>query len=298
MHEQLKRQINSFIGPVLDGLELVGRETLTVAKRVGYSAKHIINSLSRSSEEGSGYSTQSVGPLHRNIYAYTTLAILERRKDSNLSKNKQGFETYRGKVIIGRDRPINGGILLGIFDRQELIIVDDKEDHKLRQAYEHVKFRYLRAVKLGKIERRFNTISEQEEIALDVVEAMARHMIRLSRKYSEYIAYKYGKKQQAVYLSHFFETGGTCRHINLLAGYLLEKLVKDEDLEDYQLPGSVSVDKCIRSGDFGHLWVRYLPVNGKPVILDGLNGTESGHIDDSNFWKYRRPNETLNELKK
>lgn len=197
-------------------------------------------------------------------------------KESPLAKHEGGRVTYEGYPIIGKDKPINGGVFASVVE-PDAVVVDDKHDPELLRVFAELMRRRKAAesrgieFKNGIFEEVFNLVKET-----------------IPNNSSRYIKHTEGWDQppQLVYLSEFFG-GAVCKHQALLCGYLLEKLIKDG-----RLRGSVSVDSNLLPLYGGHSWVRYINSEGGIFIIDvmlnsllKLGPEKSG--DEK--WDYRRP---------
>jgi hypothetical protein len=181
---------------------------------------------------------------------------------------------FKGRHVIGRDTQINGGVYLGAHAR-EAIVVDDSKDMELQRIY-------------GKVMRRKQSLQADggqvrgrliEEVWNVVQEEMPYDKENVDR-----ITAGYNEPDHKVLLSAFLE-GGICRHQALLAGYLIERMIKEGILQ-----GRVSVDRNSVKGKGGHAWVRYTNSIGKIFIIDAAR-KYIGALDEvrQNRWFYERP---------
>ncbi len=190
-----------------------------------------------------------------------------------------GRKYYEGRPIIGRDREINGGVYLGGGAR-EAIVVDDRKDPYLNQVYSALLKRRKWA------ERK---VQHFKDGILEEVWALVKEQIPYNEQNVEDITNQLPEPDTKIYLSSF-RGGGVCRHQALLAGYLLERLAK----ENY-LGGKVSVDRNFVPHLGGHAWVRYTNSVGKIIIIDPAQDYlgEMDSLEDKHRWFYERP-EDLN----
>lgn len=194
---------------------------------------------------------------------YTRVAKKEAKKHGFYEESDRealnGY--YRGRPIIGRDTPINGGVYNGTFE--EAIVVDDTNEletpvynrlyNKLIQRRELASKRG-EGFKKGVLGDVFDIASESLPYdAKKVVDINQKHGITMGRKTS-----------LALYIE---EGAGVCRHQALLAGYLIERLINEGKLH-----GQVSVDRSYVKGKGGHAWVRYVTSKDQVGVLDPANG--------------------------
>ena len=190
---------------------------------------------------------------------------------------KDGRPYYQGRPIIHRDSPIDGGVYLGS-DPREAIVVDSKKYRAINQIY---------SLLLQRIHS-FSYYSETQ-ILREVYNITVNTFPKSSEEEVQKVLRKYNVgEDQKVALDVFIREGtGVCRHKALLAGVLLEKLIKDGYLK-----GKVSID---RNSDLrgGHAWVRYTSPRGKVYVLDAsLHWL--GLLEDGvklGIWNYKRLNE-------
>ena len=207
--------------------------------------------------------------------------INERRrlKGNRLYEEGDGSRTeekFAGRPVIHRDSPINGGVYLGSGIR-EAIVVDDTKDQILREVYE--KFRSLlpQDVAQAKQNALFTAWQlTQQEIPYKGDDAVAQLHQRLN------VAAADTKIQLGIYI---LNKTGVCRHEALLAGYFLEKLIKEGILT-----GKVSIDRNTIKGRGGHAWVRYTNSIGEVFIIDPAQ-KYIGRLKEApkDGWDYRRP---------
>lgn len=188
---------------------------------------------------------------------------------------------FKGRPVIHRDTPINGGVYLGAGAR-EAIVVDDKKDLDTRGESNLDKAYQRLLEKLRKIKSEGKNIKGYflEEVYKLVLEEMPYDLEKVERIQDQL------DPDQKIYLSHFFD-GGVCRHQALLAGYLLERLAKDGIAG-----GKVSIDRNSIEGKGGHAWVRYTNSIGKVFIID-VAQEYLGPLKDiaipEDRWFYERP---------
>lgn len=190
----------------------------------------------------------------------------------------KSVDFYRNRRLIYHDGPINGGVYMGQGLR-EAIVVDDSQQPKLTEVYrlfvatrssDPTKFKVKILSSLSDFVRK--VMPPDEDLADRVLEENNAH---------------YNDKE--VPLEQFINKNGVCRHLALLGGYILERLIKEG-----LLGGRVSVDRNYVPRVGGHAWIRYTTFIGEVVILDptqGFNAYLSDIITKKArpFWTYLRP---------
>ena len=198
--------------------------------------------------------------------AWDRTKILELRLE-DVIKN----DTYLGRPIIKRDAPIDGGVYLGGSEREALVVNSQKApwlNHAYLVACEKTRHK-------GKIKKTLipgaTYLTVRELLSFD-----SPAVDKLTRDYPA---------DQKVSLGHFLQEGkGVCRHMALLAAFILEKFQKEGHLN-----GKVSVDRnSLYPG--AHAWCRYTNSAGKVFILDAAQ-KYFGTLEDSPkhaTWHYFR----------
>ena len=191
---------------------------------------------------------------------------------------------YRGKRIIARDTPINGRVYVCVTgdghggEIVDAIEVDDKSDQELNAAYQFLLNRW-KAINTKERKRRGVLLGEVNQLTKDLLpnsdhdQILTEFSDKLSHGEPVALGKYIGKKM------------GMCRHRALLAGYLLERLKRDE----YIHPWGLSIDKNQVPGKGGHAWVRYVNSAGEVFVIDPMFGF-AGSLDDLNRpdWPYER----------
>src|SRR5574341_113213 len=158
---------------------------------------------------------------------------------------------YHNSDIIGRDFPIDGGIYLGAYQR-EAIVVDFFNSPMLKSIFERAKLE-------------ISTQSLRAELdILNAVYAAVYQAMAYDHKAVEELVREQGVKEDGeISLDVFADRGiGVCRHMALTCGVIIERLIKERVME-----GSVSVDrKTFKEG--GHAWCRYKGPDGAVFIVD------------------------------
>lgn len=184
-------------------------------------------------------------------------------------------ETYQGRHVIGRDRPILNGVYLGAHAREAIVVSED--DRTLSRAYVDLRHR------LGPLPNLWT-----ERALLRLVHAYVRERMPGGQRATDALLASYlpaGNQDRKIALSAFVSgSAGVCRHRALFAGYLIECLIRDRLLR-----GRISVDRN-ENDDGGHAWARFTSKQtGRVFIVDaGLN--ECGELYAVRAeWDYRRP---------
>lgn len=183
---------------------------------------------------------------------------------------KDGF--YKDRRVIGKDTPIDKGVYLGEGAR-EAIVVDLKNSQPIKDLY-------VEGVK--RVRNRIRTIDKLEALYQVVREAFP---ILKSHQVDDVLKELDVKKDVKVDLSEFIKRGiGSCRHMALSVGVLLETFINDGLLE-----GKVSIDRNKVPGEGSHAWCRYEDKNGKVYVIDVAKqyvGTLGAGLWN---WPYNRP---------
>lgn len=198
---------------------------------------------------------------------------------------------FAGRRIIGRDTPINEGVYVGSGAREAIVVDDARYPAELVGAYRDLRSRM--AVEQRKPESlRKSTFQLIYDIAKENLGGnLGEREIenRLGNMLQRYTGSFRGVSQKGedtkVALNVFMkEKVGVCRHRALLAGYLLERLVKDNVLR-----GKVSIDRNTIPARGGHAWVRWEGPGGKAFIIDPSLGYVGPIERSPRIWSYERP---------
>lgn len=194
---------------------------------------------------------------------------------------------YRGRRIIARDTPINGRTYVCVSEDGhggeivEATMVDDESDKELDKAYKLLQNRLEtkntdEKKRVGELVRVVNQTTKDLLPNLDDDRILVEFADKLSHGDPVALGEYIGKKM------------GVGRHRALLAGYLLERLKRDE----YIHPWGISIDGDDVPGNRGHAWVRYLNSAGEVFVIDPKFDF-AGRLDDSNRpdWPYERDGE-------
>lgn len=183
---------------------------------------------------------------------------------------------YKGRRVIKRDSPIDGGVYLGKSER-EAIVVDSVKYPAIRKLYEKAKEKAL----VDRVD-----ISVAKNLILNAVYDTVKEAMKYDEKAVDALVNLVNcGKDRKIALDMFIDRKiGVCRHMALACGALLEMFVK----EGY-LRGKVSIDRNKIRG--GHVWCRYTNSGGTVYILDVAQGY-IGKIENAKNWDYRRPDES------
>ncbi len=187
------------------------------------------------------------------------------------------IDIFKGRPMISRDRPINGGVYVTA-GYSEAIVVDDTKDAALNQVYQELLRRLRRPETPGRY---------YKDNLLEDVWNLVRETIPYDREYTDWIVSQIYANDAKVELSKFFP-GGVCRHQALLVAYLLERFI-NEGLVN----GRISVDRNSISGRGSHAWARFVDSAGEVWIIDPAQNLPVMRLDEvpkgKNRWLYERP---------
>lgn len=182
---------------------------------------------------------------------------------------------FKGRLIIGRDTPINGGIYGGAGSR-EAIVVDDKTDGGvLVNSYVHL---------YNQIANGHN--AQKSEVPIFILKAfeLVRSMMPYDKDKIQQLISGRGADAE-MHLSYFIQNRvGICRHQALFVAYLLEKLIQEKKLN-----GKVSVDRNSSALMGAHAWARFTTPDKKVFIIDpaqGYVGTLANAPESAWFYQY------------
>lgn len=185
---------------------------------------------------------------------------------------------YGDRRIIGRDTPINKGVYLGSGNREAIVVDDEKYPEELNEVYNQV---------LAAVSPDIGLFVALRNVVRDRLGGTQgdKVMLEVEKIYEELD--KSETQDPKVKLNTYIKrNAGVCRHRALLAGYVLERLIKEK-----KLYGTVSVDRS-SDGDYGHAWVRFVPKSGgEVVIIDPSLGFVGKLSGAPKIWDYRRPGE-------
>lgn len=191
---------------------------------------------------------------------------------------KDGEKYFKGRRVIDRYSPVDGGVYLGK-SGGEAIVVDSEKYPILRELHEEVKSKATENI-FGKKEKRiihavYDTVAEAMPMQ-DVSEV--ERVVRSCNV----------SKDGRISLGTFLEQGvGVSRHDALACAVLLELSKKDGIIE-----GTPSVDRNTVGYDT-YVWCRYKNPKGKIFILDVRKGFvgELSRASGETGWPYERPND-------
>lgn len=220
--------------------------------------------------------------------------------------------TYARRKIIGHDTPIQGGVYLGASPREALVVDDgrnlllrflkDTNRSNLYNSAYLLMFHHINDI--NGFNRRRQKDYEPDLAKLSAQAALKTAQAILGKKgretgrsetelVHELVKGRGLENDKKVNLNVFMQEGvGVCRHKALLAGYLLERMIREG-----KLTGKVSIDRN-DDGKNAHAWVR-LESEGRVFIIDPqLNyagelkdAIVQGHRTFGIYWDYRRPSD-------
>ena len=201
---------------------------------------------------------------------------------------------YKGRPVIKRDSPVNGGVYIvpGI---QEAIVVNDgtkprdgeqvNEKLSVNESYQRAYRAFVTKARAKGVEAdhviKTSQTRETMEAALESVKEQLRYDIGIAIEAEQEFP---DKKMN---LNWFMEQKkGVCRHQALLAAYFIEKAINGGYMR-----GSASVDRNRIPGKGGHAWMRYTSAEGQVFIVDPAQDFV-GTLEESRQaaeWDYSRP---------
>lgn len=231
-------------------------------------------------------------PRLLNTEARTVIAA-ERVRDIPFAYSQVDPETgeysvngyFKGRLIIGRNTRINGGVSIGATSR-EAIVVDDVKHTELAVAYGLLKNSLFEAQprKFSILNRILGPKPVTQLTPLAAAEAAYHYTLQLMPVVPEAVSkVSHDRRDKKISLSYFFAVGGVCRQHALLNGYFIEKMI-DEGL----LYGKVHVERNTAI-EGAHTWARFTPIVGESIIMDstqGFVGTPTQAQEESVFWDY------------
>jgi len=205
--------------------------------------------------------------------------------------------TYKGRPVIHRDSPIDGGVYVNFGAKgplAEAIFVDFSS----RTVYSELLGRVIDQV----------TDHGGQTTGQSIADA-TYDVIRGAMKYSKHGVNELMKRVSGltqpelgytVSLASFLNAGiGVCRHQAVASALMIEQLI-----EQGYTRGKVSVDSNVNwnaTGDEiigGHAWTRFEDDNGEVYIVDVAQGYH-GKLSDANTrdrWNYARPGDKANKV--
>ncbi|MDP3954875.1 MAG: hypothetical protein Q8Q15_00740 [bacterium] len=214
-----------------------------------------------------------------------TQELRHRLKVNPLYEEPYGTERigrFAGRPIITRDTPINGGVYLGSSAREAIVVDDRKYPQELNAAYTELRRKMTEGVSRGRSV--FECVYEVTKRTLDLPRRTGDVEERVDELVGSIVSQS--GPDAKVTLNEFMREGiGICRHRALLAGYLIERLVKEGVLR-----GKVSVDRNYLPKQGGHAWVRWEGAGGNPIIIIDSSLGYVGPIERApRNWNYNRP---------
>lgn len=214
-----------------------------------------------------------------------TELLKQRLKDNPLYEEPCGKERigkFADRPIIARDTPINGDVYLGSGQREAIVVDDQKYPQELDRAYQQLKTAMDQGRSSGKGIFDFVYEIAKENLGGSKNPADCEKQVD---QLAASLVKTYGPDTK-VPLNDFIKRGaGICRHRALLAGYLIERLVKEGILK-----GEVSVDRNYLPHQGGHAWVRWTGANSNRAIVIDPSLNYVGPIEEApRIWNYQRP---------
>lgn len=168
---------------------------------------------------------------------------------------------FNGRPIIGENTPINGGIYLGVYP-QEAIVVDEKHGSLIKIYHE------LRTLISNlKIQDKLN----EREILISVCSLVEGHLKFDYDQFDALAATENFQPDNKTSLDLFIESKvGVARHQVLLAAYLIEKLIKQGVLS-----GCLSLDGATNDPAAQDDRLLYTSQTGVLFVLDPLKSATS-----------------------
>lgn len=193
---------------------------------------------------------------------------------------------YLGHHLIGRNKAINNGVLVGQTAR-EAIYVDFDNSPTIQKIYQEAK---QRSESLPK-----SVHPPFLQVAYDIVQEYMQfddspgeiEISRILKKYNNH------RNDELVSLEIFVKEGwGNCRYRSPFAAVMLERAVKEGILT-----GKTSIDRST-IGIFSHAWVRHTFPSGKIYILNvsppnHYIGTLESTIKQWQGWAFYREGEDV-----
>lgn len=199
------------------------------------------------------------------------------RMNERLEREKKNLEgtLYKGRPIIQRDSPIDGGVYIGEKER-EAIVVDSQKFPELNKLFEKTKARATFHGKVNKnliLQAVYDTVKEAypNNDSNDLNSLLSKHNVHSDQK---------------IALDVFLKEGiGVCRHTALTCGVLLELFKKKGYLK-----GTPSIDRNTIPKIGGHAWCRYTNSSGEVFILDPVQNYlgKLSEVPKNHSWIYKR----------
>jgi hypothetical protein len=202
---------------------------------------------------------EPIDPAHNDA---RTFIAADRRRDRGYVPGEHGApDFYLGRPVIGRGTPIDGGVSTGAGFR-EAIVVDFSKDRTLEGAYRE--FVDSLPTRIAPGSEGFN------RFVLKKLEAFADRKFggqsaTIESDLDALLRIKDISNDQKVNLGLFLNEGtGVCRHRALLAGAILERMIKEGRLD-----GAVEIRRNARNGG-AHAWAVFTDTSGDRTVLDPM----------------------------
>jgi len=232
-----------------------------------------------------------------DIWQYTyTLTSENMLKNQNLNP-----QFYQGRQIISRDTSIDKGVFVNLGGTEEALVVDLNKDKYLQQIYSDTE---QEIKKLNLDSSTIKSKSELEQQILTIVFNSVRSRIKYSKEKLEDRLNQIKKENNVetienkkIKLGYILKNNyGVCRHLCLVTGVVIEKLIK----EGY-LNGKVSIDRNKNDEQKkGHAWCRYTSQFEGIYILDTAQLKTPMKLENTQncYWNYFRPDDELRKQNK
>src|SRR5262245_17003241 len=205
-----------------------------------------------------------------------TARAIERLTSRGQISQSGATKRYHNRDIIGRDSPIDGGVYLGAYQR-EAIVVDFISSPMLKSIFERTK-----------LEISAQSLRAEFDILNAVYTAVSQVMAYDQNAVEELVREQDVKEDGEINLDVFADRGiGVCRHMALTCGVIIERLIEEGVIE-----GSVSIDRKTFK-EWGHAWCRYKGTDGAVFIIDVAQKYCGKLSSPSVIRKYSRPVEEI-----
>ena len=190
-------------------------------------------------------------------------------------KRLHAQEFYKGRHIIARDSPIDGGVYIGANPREAIVVDSTKYERTGKIIAQAIERYHLTG----------NAIKTAYDITREHLRYDNKEVENIEEKLSE------GKRDVKISLDEYLYKGvGVCRHMALVSALILEKFIEEEFIF-----GEVSVDRNVISPLGAHAWCRYTDTNETIFIIDPAKNYVGRIEDAQGIWIYERDDEEKKE---
>jgi len=170
-----------------------------------------------------------------------TMHVCSRLEDDIYDKD--GKKYYQGRPLIHSGSSIDGGVCLGGGPREAIVVDSTNSGHPYTKNFCDVIIGHVQ----------INPQYKAEEILQFVFDNVNENMKYDGDKVSEIINDLSAKGDKRISLDFFLKEGvGVCRHMALLAGVAIERLIKEDLLE-----GNICIERNGNRYRGAHAWARY-----------------------------------------